>query len=101
VCSKGNRKVTNKLFCCQPDVLAGDLIYVIQQEPHSTFERSGDHLVMNHTLSLVESLCGFQMVVKQLDGRNLVVTRPPGEVVPSGKMSEIMIIINMHHHNNI
>jgi DnaJ family protein A protein 2 len=70
----------------EPNVIPGDLIYVVQQEPHETFERNGENLIMKHTISLVEALCGFQLVVKQLDGRNLVITQLPGEVVPSGSV---------------
>jgi len=73
----------------EPNVIPGDWILVLQQEPHETFERSSENLVMTHTLSLVDALCGFQFVVKQLDGRNLVITRPPGEVVPSGSIQYV------------
>lgn len=51
------------------------------------FERSGSNLVMSHTLSLTEALCGFQFVVPHLDGRNLVISRPPGSVVASGNQN--------------
>lgn len=39
---------------------------------------------MKRTLTLSESLCGFQFVIRHLDGRDLVITRAPGHVVPSG-----------------
>ncbi|CAG7787083.1 unnamed protein product [Allacma fusca] len=73
----------------QPGIQPGDLIYVIQQEQHSRFERSGNDLIMNHTLSLTEALCGFQLVVPQLDGRNLVISSPPGYVVPSDSIQVV------------
>jgi len=65
-------------------VQPGDLIFVLQQVAHDVFERSGDNLVMNRSISLTESLCGFQFVIQQLDGRNLVISRTPGHVVPNG-----------------
>jgi len=67
----------------EPGITPGNCIYVLQQEAHSLFERSGNNLVINHTLSLTESLCGFQLVINHLDGRTLVITRNPGDVVPS------------------
>ena len=47
---------------------------------------------MSHTLSLTESLCGFQFTVDHLDGRTLVVGRGPGEVVPSGNFMLVAVI---------
>lgn len=79
----------------QPGVQPGDLIFVIQQEAHQTFERQGENLVMKHTLTLSESLCGFQFVIRHLDGRDLVITRPPGHVVPSG-MTFFIVLIYAH-----
>jgi len=67
----------------EPGVQAGDLIFVIQQEQHALFERQGENLIMKRTLTLSESLCGFQFVIRHLDGRDLVITRAPGHVVPS------------------
>ena len=49
------------------------------------------NLELNHTISLTEALCGFQLVVQHLDGRNLVISCPPGCVVPSGKSSKVKI----------
>jgi DnaJ family protein A protein 2 len=67
----------------EPGTTPGDLIYVLQQEAHEDFERSGDNLITTHTLSLTEALCGFQFIVRHLDGRSLVVGKPAGQVVPS------------------
>lgn len=39
---------------------------------------------MTRNISLTESLCGFQFAIRQLDGRNLVISRSPGHVVPTG-----------------
>jgi len=55
-----------------PGMDPGDVIIVLQQEPHAVFQRSGDNLVMKHKINLAESLCGFQFVITHLDGRKLV-----------------------------
>lgn len=39
---------------------------------------------MNHKIGLVEALCGFQFMLKHLDGRQIVVKYPPGKVIEPG-----------------
>jgi DnaJ family protein A protein 2 len=80
----------NWFIFLQPDVEAGDLVFILQQEDHDDFQRTGDNLVMTKTISLTESLCGFQFVIRHLDGRNLVISRAPGNVVPSGLLYSII-----------
>lgn len=41
---------------------------------------------MEKTISLSEALCGFQMIVRQLDGRSLLVSNPPGNVIHPGSV---------------
>lgn len=66
---------------------AGDVIIILQQEPHATFERSGDSLIMKHKINLVESLCGFQLVITHLDGRKIVLKHPPNDPIAPGLSS--------------
>jgi DnaJ family protein A protein 2 len=68
-----------------PNMEPGDVIIVLQQEQHPTFDRSGDNLVMKHKINLVESLCGFQIVVTHLDGRKIVFTHPPNDPIAPGR----------------
>lgn len=53
----------------------GDLILRIKTYPHPKFERKGDDLYTNVTISLVEALSGFQMDIEHLDGHKVTVTR--------------------------
>jgi DnaJ family protein A protein 2 len=64
-----------------PNMEPGDVIIVLQQEPHAVFERSGDNLIMKHKINLVESLCGFQIVVTHLDGRKIIIKHPPNDPI--------------------
>jgi DnaJ family protein A protein 2 len=68
----------------QPNVEAGDVVIVLQQKPHEEFERHGIDLYMAKTISLTEALCGFTIVQKHLDGRQLVIKSVPGEVIIPG-----------------
>jgi DnaJ family protein A protein 2 len=64
-----------------PNIEPGDVIVVLQQEPHAVFQRSGDNLVMKHKINLVESLCGFELVITHLDGRKIVLKHPPNDPI--------------------
>lgn len=68
----------------QPDTQPGDVIIVVQQKPHEVFQRNGDDLHMKHEITLTEALCGFEFVVKHLDGRDLLIKHNAGEVIKPG-----------------
>lgn len=64
-----------------PGVTPGDVIFVLNEQPHKVFKRKGADLYIEKSISLVEALCGFEMEVQQLDGRTLIVKSPPGSVI--------------------
>lgn len=68
----------------QPDTQPGDVIIVVQQKPHDVFQRNGDDLHIKHEITLTESLCGFEFVVKHLDGRDLLIKHNAGDVIKPG-----------------
>ncbi|XP_078407911.1 dnaJ homolog subfamily B member 11 [Cetorhinus maximus] len=53
----------------------GDLKFRIKVLKHPIFERRGDDLYSNVTISLVEALIGFEMVISHLDGHKVHVIR--------------------------
>jgi len=53
----------------------GDLTVVYNILPHDRFERRGNDLYTNLTITLPEAMLGFQHTFKQLDGRKLSVKR--------------------------
>ncbi|KAI7697331.1 DnaJ -like protein subfamily B member 11 [Sarcoptes scabiei] len=53
----------------------GDLRLKIRTTPHSVFERRGDDLYTNVTISLVDALIGFQMNITHLDGHQVQISR--------------------------
>lgn len=73
----------------QPGVEPGDVVIVLQQKPHEKFQRNDCDLYMTHTISLTEALCGFQFIVKHLDGRDIVVTHPAGQIIKPGDVKGI------------
>ena len=67
----------------EPLLKAGDVIIILDEKEHPHFRRRGDDLICNMTLQLVESLCGFQKVIRTLDDRELLLTTLPGKVCES------------------
>merc|ERR1711911_246751 len=73
----------------QPGVEAGDVVIVIHQKAHEQFKRQGDDLHLMLTISLTEALCGFCYVLKHLDGRDLVIRHPAGNVIEPGSIKVV------------
>lgn len=61
----------------QPDLFL--LLFLIQD-----FRREGNDLYIVQRIGLVEALCGFQMTVTHLDGRQLLIKYPPGKIIEPG-----------------
>ncbi|KAK3407964.1 hypothetical protein EUGRSUZ_J00292 [Eucalyptus grandis] len=72
-----------------PDTVTGDIVFVLQQKEHPKYKRKGDDLFYEHTLSLTESLCGFQFALSHLDGRQLLIKSQPGEVIKPDQFKAI------------
>lgn len=66
----------------EPGVIAADLIFVIDEKPHSIYTREGNDLVVNQELLLLEALTGKTLELTTLDGRNLII--PLTEIVKPG-----------------
>lgn len=67
-----------------PGYPPGDVIVLLSMIYHDDFARDRDNLSIDRTITLVEALCGFTMVITHLDGRELVVRHPPGVVIKPG-----------------
>ncbi|XP_061341548.1 uncharacterized protein LOC133287880 isoform X1 [Gastrolobium bilobum] len=59
----------------QPNVIAADLVFIIDEKPHSVFTRDGNDLVVTHKVSLAEAeaLTGSTIQLTALDGRALTI----------------------------
>lgn len=69
----------------QPDGSSQDVIFVVEEKPHSRFKRTDNDLTMDLKLSLKEALAGFSRIVETLDGKKLKVENKnplnPGHVI--------------------
>jgi len=77
----GHKLVFREMADEHPDADTGDVIFVIKQQEHKEFKRKGADLFIERSISLVEALCGFQLVVEHLDGRKLFIKTSPGEII--------------------
>lgn len=69
-----------------PGVLPGDIVVVLKQKEDNEFpfDRSGDDLIYEHEITLLESLTGYEFLINHMDGRTLVVRSSPGDVTKEG-----------------
>lgn len=81
---KNNQKITMKgKGDMVPGTLPGDVIFVIKQLPHSTFKRRGSDLLIERSVTLLEALCGLKWRLTHLDGKEVVISTEPGEILKS------------------
>ncbi|CAL9238196.1 unnamed protein product [Arabidopsis halleri] len=71
----------------EPGVTPADLIFVIDEKPHSLYKRDGNDLIVDKKVSLLEALTGITLSLTTLDGRNLTI--PVLDIVKPGQ--EIVI----------
>lgn len=57
----------------QRGIIPSDLVFIVDEKPHSVFKRDGNDLVVMQKISLVEALTGYTAQVTTLDGRTLTV----------------------------
>eukprot|EP00808_Paulinella_micropora_P023013 g67972.t1 len=54
-----------------PGQLAGDITFVICEQPHTTFQRDGKNLIYTHMCSVKEALLGPVFCIQGLDGKSI------------------------------
>ncbi|VVA90711.1 unnamed protein product [Arabis nemorensis] len=71
----------------EPGVTPADLIFVVDEKPHSVYKRDGNDLIVEKEISLIDALTGVTVSLVTLDGRNLTI--PVLDIVKPGQ--EIVI----------
>jgi len=76
----------------QPNVIAADIVFIIDEKPHGIFTRVGNDLVVTQKISLTEAEAqqGYTIQLTTLDGRGLNIainnaTDPDYEEVLTGE----------------
>ncbi|XP_044144268.1 dnaJ homolog subfamily A member 4-like [Bufo gargarizans] len=70
----------------EPGLEPGDVVIVLDQRDHELYRRQDANLIIKMEISLVEALCGFKRTIETMDGRTLLITSLPGEVVKDGHL---------------
>lgn len=72
-----------------PDSIQGDIIVLLKEQAHDKFKREQNDLIVNQTISITQALCGFDLLIKHLDDRELHVKSEPGNVIKNGDIKVI------------
>ncbi|KXX75894.1 Mitochondrial protein import protein mas5 [Madurella mycetomatis] len=72
-----------------PGILAGDVVFQIEQKPHPRFTRRDDDLLYQCEIDLVTALAGGTIYIEHLDERWLSVDILPGEAISNGSVKMI------------
>ncbi|XP_042477014.1 dnaJ homolog subfamily B member 13-like [Macadamia integrifolia] len=57
----------------QRGLIPSDLVFIIDEKPHSVFKRDANDLIVMQKIPLVEALTGYTVQLPTLDGRNLTI----------------------------
>ncbi|ROV91295.1 hypothetical protein VSDG_07802 [Cytospora chrysosperma] len=72
-----------------PGIMAGDVVFEIEQKPHARFTRKDDDLLYNCEIELVTALAGGTIYIEHLDERWLSVDILPGEAIAPGAVKMV------------
>mmetsp|Transcript_14213 Transcript_14213/g.1277 ORF Transcript_14213/g.1277 Transcript_14213/m.1277 type:complete len:106 (+) Transcript_14213:864-1181(+) len=72
-----------------PGVMPGDLHIRFRIKKHKLFTRKGADLYLDKKISLLESLTGFNFEIPHLDGKKLLVTTMPGDIISPNTVKTI------------
>ena len=67
----------------------GDVKVIIEVEKHDQFVREGLNLIYAKTISFKESICGFESIIRHVNGKQLRYKSDAGQVVRDGTIKTI------------
>ena len=65
-----------------PHMETGDIVFYIDQIPHSVFRRRGSDLFVRSKISLLDSLTGATISLKHLNGKTVQLKSEAGDLLP-------------------
>lgn len=68
---KGTRITFEEKGNVQQNVKPADVVFIVDEKPHSVFTRDGNDLIVTRTITLGEALKGYTVRLTTLDGRIL------------------------------
>ncbi|KAF5102486.1 hypothetical protein D0Z00_000413 [Geotrichum galactomycetum] len=84
-----------------PGITPGDVVFVVDEQPHEHFRRKGDDLYYTAKIDLLTALAGGKFTITHVDGEILIVDIIPGEVITHGAVKVIdgKGMPTFRHHN--
>lgn len=73
----------------EPNMKPGDVVIILDEKEHRTYQRRKHDLYLNMEINLVEALCGFEKYIETLDKRWLKINCEPGNVIKTGEIKMI------------
>lgn len=68
----GEQKIFKESGDQLPNEIKGDIIFVIKETNNTLFKRSGDNLILNHTIKLCDSIIGTNISINHITGEKIV-----------------------------
>ncbi|KAJ8104179.1 hypothetical protein POJ06DRAFT_191756 [Lipomyces tetrasporus] len=88
-----------------PDLLPGDVIFVVDEQPHERFTRKKDDLYYHAKIDLLTALAGGSIAIQHLDNEWLKVDIIPGETIRPGTVKVVenrgMPSYRLHNFGNL
>ncbi|KTW29275.1 chaperone DnaJ [Pneumocystis carinii B80] len=88
-----------------PNIIPGDVIFVLEQKEHHSFKRRDDDLYTVLKIDLITSLAGGKVFLQHLDDRYLEINILPGECIKPGEIKVVegqgMPSYRHHDHGNL
>lgn len=72
-----------------PGVMAGDVVFEIEQKPHARFQRKEDDLFYHAEIDLLTAIGGGSIAIEHLDDRWLTVNIFPGDPIIPGAIKVV------------
>lgn len=89
----------------EPNVIPGDVVFVVDQKSHPQFTRKGDDLFFDAKVDLLTALAGGSFGIKHVSGDFLKVDIMPGEVIAPGAVKMLegkgMPVYRLGGHGNL
>tara|TARA_B110000438_G_scaffold289980_1_gene325171 strand:+ start:146 stop:1057 length:912 start_codon:yes stop_codon:yes gene_type:complete len=74
---------------CLSDSLKGDIKLVFSITNDSLYKREGLNLFLEKTISFKESICGFEFIIKHINGKQLKYSNEAGQIINHGHIKTI------------
>jgi DnaJ family protein A protein 2 len=81
-----------------PGTVPGDVVIILDVIPHQLFVRDQNDLTFKCNLDLLTALAGGSFHIKHLNGRTLVVSIPPGQVIKPGSSCYFSFVQLLEYH---